>query len=150
MRHCLGSFYSRYSTVVLVYSKKVRLGDRKVVVFMPTRIRTCDSIRCRIRRRARATYRSQRFDSFQPHLLTLSTTWDNEANAREDVSRYEEGKGLQRSVGRPSEGEVKEEKDGARGENRIRRFRLALYVYEYLCHIGATKTAQTFLGEVTF
>lgn len=27
-------------------------------------------------------------------------------------------------------------------------FRLALYVYEYLLHIGAQKSAQTFLSEV--
>lgn len=27
-------------------------------------------------------------------------------------------------------------------------FRLALYVYEYLLHIGAQKAAQTFLTEV--
>lgn len=27
-------------------------------------------------------------------------------------------------------------------------FRLALYVYEYLLHIGATKAAQTFLSEI--
>lgn len=28
-------------------------------------------------------------------------------------------------------------------------FRLALYVYEYLLHIGAQKAAQTFLNEVS-
>lgn len=28
-------------------------------------------------------------------------------------------------------------------------FRLALYVYEYLLHIGAQKAAQTFLSEVS-
>ena len=27
-------------------------------------------------------------------------------------------------------------------------FRLALYVYEYLLHIGAQKAAQTFLNEI--
>lgn len=27
-------------------------------------------------------------------------------------------------------------------------FRLALYVYEYLLHVGAQKAAQTFLSEV--
>lgn len=27
-------------------------------------------------------------------------------------------------------------------------FRLALYVYEYLLHVGAQKSAQTFLSEV--
>ena len=27
-------------------------------------------------------------------------------------------------------------------------FRLALYVYEYLLHVGAQKAAQTFLNEV--
>ena len=27
-------------------------------------------------------------------------------------------------------------------------YRLALYVYEYLLHVGAQKTAQTFLSEV--
>lgn len=29
-------------------------------------------------------------------------------------------------------------------------FRLALYVYEYLLHVGAQKSAQTFLSEVSF
>lgn len=29
-------------------------------------------------------------------------------------------------------------------------FRLALYVYEYLLHVGAQKSAQTFLSEVKF
>lgn len=29
-------------------------------------------------------------------------------------------------------------------------FRLALYVYEYLLHVGAQKSAQTFLSEVCF
>ena len=29
------------------------------------------------------------------------------------------------------------------------RFRLALYVYEYLLHVGAQKSAQTFLSEVS-
>ena len=29
-------------------------------------------------------------------------------------------------------------------------FRLALYVYEYLRHVGAPKAAQTFLSEVSF
>lgn len=28
-------------------------------------------------------------------------------------------------------------------------FRLALYVYEYLLHVGAQKAAQTFLSEVS-
>lgn len=28
--------------------------------------------------------------------------------------------------------------------------RLALYVYEYLLHVGAQKSAQTFLSEVCF
>ena len=28
-------------------------------------------------------------------------------------------------------------------------FRLALYVYEYLLHVGAQKSAQTFLSEVS-
>lgn len=28
--------------------------------------------------------------------------------------------------------------------------RLALYVYEYLLHVGAQKSAQTFLSEVSF
>ena len=28
-------------------------------------------------------------------------------------------------------------------------YRLALYVYEYLLHVGAQKAAQTFLSEVT-
>ena len=27
-------------------------------------------------------------------------------------------------------------------------YRLALYVYEYLLHVGAQKSAQTFLSEV--
>ncbi len=31
----------------------------------------------------------------------------------------------------------------------IARFRLALYVYEYLLHVGAQKAAQTFLSEVS-
>lgn len=30
----------------------------------------------------------------------------------------------------------------------FRHCRLALYVYEYLLHIGAQKSAQTFLSEV--
>ena len=29
-------------------------------------------------------------------------------------------------------------------------FRLALYVYEYLLHVGAQKSAQTFLSEVSY
>ena len=32
--------------------------------------------------------------------------------------------------------------------NIIIIFRLALYVYEYLLHVGAQKAAQTFLNEV--
>lgn len=31
---------------------------------------------------------------------------------------------------------------------RLYLFRLALYVYEYLLHVGAQKSAQTFLSEV--
>uniref|UniRef100_A0A3Q3DI98 Uncharacterized protein n=1 Tax=Hippocampus comes TaxID=109280 RepID=A0A3Q3DI98_HIPCM len=30
------------------------------------------------------------------------------------------------------------------------REKLALYVYEYLLHVGAQKSAQTFLSEVRF
>ena len=30
----------------------------------------------------------------------------------------------------------------------VSSYRLALYVYEYLLHIGAQKSAQTFLSEV--
>ena len=32
--------------------------------------------------------------------------------------------------------------------NSVFNFRLALYVYEYLLHVGAQKAAQTFLNEV--
>ena len=32
--------------------------------------------------------------------------------------------------------------------NSVYNFRLALYVYEYLLHVGAQKAAQTFLNEV--
>lgn len=32
---------------------------------------------------------------------------------------------------------------------RFLYFRLALYVYEYLLHVGAQKAAQTFLSEVS-
>ena len=33
-------------------------------------------------------------------------------------------------------------------DHAYNHFRLALYVYEYLLHVGAQKAAQTFLNEV--
>ncbi len=95
------------------------------------------------------------FSSWKCFLRIFNVKSSPSSHARSPMTQdtmYAKGKGSTA----PSDAQAREKYDAAALRSPLQTalnifticFRLALYVYEYLLHVGAQKAAQTFLNEV--